>query len=149
MAKFDMLNDIQVVDLGTLTLSGTTPAASAYVDMRGFESATFIVRNNTITDAGTASGFTATLQESADTTAAAAATVATADAVNAANTVTVTDDDADDAVAGVMGYIGDERYAGVSVVGTSGTNADVTVIAILGHAHLAPTTTIGTKVART
>lgn len=149
MAKFDMLNNVQVVDLGTLTLSGATPAVSAYVDMRGFESATFVVRNNTVTDAGDAGGFTATLQESADTAAASAGTVATGDAVNAANTVTVTLDTADDQLAGVLGYIGEDRYAGISITGTTGTDADVTVIAILGNPHSAPTTTIGTKVART
>lgn len=149
MASIDQLNEIQVVDLGTLTLSGTTPAVSAYVDTRGFESCTILIRNNTVTDAGTASGFTATLQETDATTAVSAASVAAADAVNAAVTVAVTSDSADDSMAGVLGYVGGKRYAGISVTGTSGTDADVSVIAVLGRPAIAPTTTIGTKVART
>lgn len=149
MAKFDTLNDMQVVHLGNLALSGTTPAASAYVDLQGFESCTIMVVNNTVTDAGTTAGFTVTLQESDDTTAAGAATVATADAVNAANTVTVTSDSADDAMGGAMGYIGGKRYVGVSATGTTLTNADVSIVAVVGKAGIAPPTLIGTKVART
>ena len=149
MAKYDALSDIQVVDLGTLALSGTTPAVSAYVDMTGFQACTVIVRNNTVTDAGTASGFTATLQESAATTASTAATVAAADAVNGVRTVVVTSDSADDSLAGVMGYVGSARYVGVSVTGTSGTDAGCTVLAILSRPASAKTTTVGTKVART
>lgn len=149
MAKFDTLNGLQTVHLGNLTLSGTTPATSAYVDLQGFEGCTILVIANTVTDAGTTSGFTVTLQESADTTAAAAGTVATADAVNAANTVTVTSDSADNTVAGAMGYIGSERYVGVSAVGTTGTDADVSIVAVLGVASIQPPTLIGTSVART
>ena len=145
----DFINNIQTVHLGALTLSGTTPAVSAYVDVKGFQGATIVVAPASITDAGTAAGFTATLQESADTTAAAAATVATDECVNAVNTVTVTSDDADDSIAGALGYLGSERYVGVSVVGTSGTDASVNVYAIMGKPHVAPTTFVGTAVART
>jgi hypothetical protein len=145
----DMLHNKQVVDLGTLTLSGTTPATSAYVDLKGYDACTIIVRNNTITDAGTAAGFTVTLQESADTTGAGAGTVATTDTPNGTNTVTVTSDTADDSVAGGMGYIGDDRYVGVSAVGTTGTDADITILAVLNKPHKAKTTLVGTKVART
>lgn len=146
---FDGLNQKQVVHLGNLALSGTTPAASAYVDTRGFSKVTIIVINNTITDAGTASGFTVTLQESADTTAAAAASVVAADAVNDTLTLTETADANDDDVLGSFGYIGDARYVGVSAVGTTGTNADISVIAVLESAHTQPPTLIGTAVART
>lgn len=149
MAAFDQLSETQVVDLGTLALSGTTPAVSAYVDTRGFHACTIIVRNNTVTDAGTAAGFTATLQETDATTAASAASVAAADAVNGAVTIAVTSDDADDSTAGAFGYVGGKRYAGVSVTGTSGTNADVTILAVLTRPAIGPATTVGTKVART
>lgn len=145
----DIFSNQQIVHLGNLSLSGTTPAASAYVDLKGFNAATIYLVSNTITDAGTTAGFTATLQESADTTAAAAATVATAATVGGANTITVTSDDADNTVAGGIGYIGSERYVGLSVVGTTGTAADVSVIAVLGKPAVAPTTTVGTAVART
>jgi hypothetical protein len=145
----DILNNEQVVHLGNLTLSGTTPATSDYVDVRGFNACTIVGVANTITDAGTASGFTLTLQESADTTAAAASTVATTDAVGATVTLTETDDSADDSVIGGLGYLGAERYVGISAVGTTGTAADISVYAILGKPSIAPTTFVGTSVART
>lgn len=145
----DMLSNKQVVHLGNLSLSGTTPATSAYVDLRGFDACTIVVVNNTITDAGTASGFTVTLQESADTTGAGAGSVAAGDTVDGSNTVTVTSDTADNAAAGGMGYRGGNRYVGVSAVGTTGTNADISILAVLNKPHRAPTTFVGTAVART
>ena len=114
-----------------------------------FGACTIAVVANTVTDAGTASGFTVTLQESADTTAAAAGTVATTDTIGAANTVTVTSDTADNTNAGGMGYIGENRYVGISVTGTTGSDADISIIALLGKPSKAATTFIGTSVART
>jgi|DEB0MinimDraft_12_1074336.scaffolds.fasta_scaffold13067_2 hypothetical protein len=145
----DNLSNCQAVHLGNVTVSGTTPATSAYVDLRGFGACTIAVVANTVTDAGTASGFTVTLQESADTTAAAAGTVATTDTIGAANTVTVTSDTADNTNAGGMGYIGENRYVGISVTGTTGSDADISIIALLGKPSKAATTFIGTSVART
>ena len=145
----DMLNNKQVVHLGTLTLSGTTPAASDWVDVRGFDAATLIMVNRTVTDAGTASGFTATLQEGDDSTAAGASAVAAAQGVNGAVTITETVDANDNNVSGAVGYLGGKRYARLNVVGTTGTNASVDVIAVLNKPHRAPTTFVGTSVAAT
>lgn len=145
----DMVNNTQVVHLGNVTVSGTTPATSDYVDMRGFDACTIVVVNNTVTDAGTASGYTVTLQESADTAGASAATVSTSEEVNATVTLTETTDSNDDIVLGKFGYLGDARYAGITVTGTTGSDADISVYAILGKPHLAPTTFVGTSVART
>lgn len=149
MAKFDGKSDTQVVDLGTLALSGTTPAVSAWVDTRGYQACTIIVRNNTVTDAGTTAGFTATLQDSDLTTAASAASVAASGSPDGIVTVTVTSDSADDSTAGVMGYVGNKRYVGVSVVGTTGTDAGVTILAVLTRPASAKVTSVGAKVART
>lgn len=145
----DILSNQQVVHLGNVTVSGTTPATSAYVDLRGFGACTIVVVANTVTDAGTAAGFTVTLQESADTTGAGAGTVATTDTVDGSNTVTVTSDSADNTNAGGMGYVGNERYVGISVTGTTGSDADISILAILGKPSKAATTFIGTSVART
>lgn len=145
----DMLNNKQVQHLGNLALSGTTPATSDYADLRGFDACTIMVINNTITDAGTASGFTVTLQESDDTAAASAATVATADEVDGNVTLTETVDTNDNTVLGGFGYKGSKRYVGVSAVGTTLTDADISVIAILNKPHRAATTFVGTAVART
>lgn len=145
----DMISNKQVVHLGNLALSGTTPAASAWVDVKGFDAATIVLVNNTITDAGTADGFTATMQESDTTAAADATTVATGDTVGGANTIQVTADAADDSIGGGIGYKGGSRYVRLNVVGTTGTNADVSVVAILNKPHRAATTFAGTKVAAT
>lgn len=145
----DMLRNKQVVHLGNLSLSGTTPAASAWVDVRGFDACTLVLVNNTITDAGTADGFTATVQHSDTTAAADAAAIVAADSVNGSIDIDVTSDTADDSVAGGIGYRGNKRYVRMNVVGTTGTNADVSVLAVLNKPHRAATTFVGTKVAAT
>ena len=145
----DNLSNCQAVHLGNVAVSGTTPAASAYVDLQGFGACTIMVVANTVTDAGTASGFTVTLQESADTTAAGAGAVAASDTVDGATTVTVTSDSAGDTNAGGMGYVGGGRYVGITVTGTTGSDADLSIIALLGKPTKAATTFIGTSVART
>jgi hypothetical protein len=145
----DMLNNKQVVHLGNVAVSGTSPATSAYVDLRGFDACTIMVVANTITDAGTASGFTVTLQESEDTAGASASTVAAADEVDGNVTLTETADDADNTVIGGFGYKGNKRYAGITVTGTTGSDADLSVIAVLNKPHRAPTDFVGTAVART
>ena len=145
----DMISNKQAVHLGNVAVSGATPATSAYVDLKGFDACTIVIINNTVTDAGTAAGFTVTLQESADTTGAGASTVAAASTPDGTTTVTVTSNSADDAIAGAMGYIGNNRYVGITVTGTTGSNADISVIAILNKPHRSPTALIGTAVART
>lgn len=145
----DMLNNKQVVHLGNLTLSGTTPAASAWVDVQDFDACTIMVVNNTITDAGTASGFTCTVQESDTTAAADAAAIVADDSVDGNIAITVTADDADNTVAGGVGYKGSSRYVRVNAVGTTGTDADVSVVAVLNKPHRAATTFVGTSVAAT
>mgnify|MGYP001546347460 CR=1 FL=1 len=145
----DMLRNKQVVHLGNLTLSGSTPAASAWVDMRGFDACTIVMINNTITDAGDADGFTATAQHSDTTAAADAAAIVADDSVDGSVAIQVTADDADDAIAGGIGYKGNSRYLRLNAVGTTGTNADVSVVAVLNKPHRAATTFIGTSVAAT
>lgn len=145
----DSISNMSTVDMTTDTLSGTTPNASAWLDTRGFDAAAIEVMTGAVTDAGTASGFTATLQHS-DTIAAADATdCVAAEAVNGTLTVTVTSDDDDNIVAGVLGYLGNKRYIRVNYVGTTGTNAVVRTIGRLSKPHRAPTTYVGTSVAAT
>lgn len=143
----DGISNVQYVNMGSLTLSGTTPGLSGYLDTLGFSEASIVLVNGTITDAGTASGFTATLQESSDTAGASAATAT--ELVNGVGTITVTADGDDDVIAGAVGYSGSERYIGLTITGTTGTDAVVTVIGVLGRPNNAPATTVGTVVART
>lgn len=149
MSQRDNLSCTQMVLLGTVTLSGTTPAASAWVDTRGFDSASLIVKTNTVTDAGTAAGFSFELQES-DTTAASAATaVADAEILGAESDLTVTSDGDDNVLVGAVGYLGNARYVRLNGTGTTLTDATVDVYAMLQHAHREETTFVGTSVAAT
>ena len=145
----DAISNHTVVNLGELALSGTTPGVSDYVDTRGYDSVSIVLLTGTVTDAGTVDGFTAVLEESADTTGAAASAVVAADTVNLVNTIQVTADTDDNVNAGGMGYNGTERYVGATVTGTAGTDANVTVLAILHRPHRAPADFVGTSVART
>ena len=145
----DMLSNKQVVLLGTITLSGTTPGASSWVDTREYDACTIVLVTQTVTDAGDAAGFTFTAQHSDLTTAASAAAIASTDSVNGTIALSVTADADDDKVIGGIGYKGNKRYVRLNGVGTTGTNAVVKVMAILNKPHRAATTFVGTAVAAT
>ena len=131
---FDMKSDLQLVRMGGATLSGTTPANTSLIDMQGFNALTVALTTGTVTDAGTASGFTLKLQHS-DTTAAGDFVDCTSDEVIGEN-LTVTSDDDDDSVIGTIGYRGNKRYVRAVVTGTTGTNAVVVVMGIKERAAL-------------
>jgi len=145
----DLISNMQSVDLSTDTLSGVTPNASAWLDTRGFSAAAIEVMTGAITDAGTAAGFTATMQHSDTTADADAEDVTAAETTDGTIAVTVTADDDDNIIAGVLGYNGSKRYIRVNYVGTTGTNAIVRTVGRLGKPHTAPTTYVGTSVAAT
>lgn len=147
MANRDGKNSIQVVHLGNVTLSGTSTVASDWVDTQGYDSVTFVPVVNTVTDAGTASGFSAVIQEG-DTSADAGATTAT-ELVGAVADWTVTADGDDDVIKGVVGYVGNSRYARVAFTGTTASAADVSVVAILGNPSRTADADVGTSVAAT
>lgn len=149
MPQRDGKNEIQAMHLGNLALSGTTPAASAWVDTRDFDKVTLVVVANTVTDAGTADGISFEVQES-DTTAAADATaVADLELVGSESDLTITSDAADNSISGGIGYVGSQRYVRINATGTTGTNADVSIIAINGDASYEPQTFVGTSTAAT
>lgn len=146
----DLQSNIQMVFLGTVTVSGTTPAASSLVDMKGFNSCVLVAKTNTVTDAGTAEGFTLTAQLSDETGAGTFVDAVAADVTDLQTvSVTVTADTDDNKVAGKVGIRAGKRYARFNAVGTSGSNATVDVYAILGDADARPTTFIGTSVSAT
>jgi hypothetical protein len=145
----DMLSNKQVVLIGTVTLSGVTPGATSWVDTRGFDACTLVMATDTVTDAGTASGFTFTAQHSDLTTAVSAADIVAADSVNGTIALSVTADGDDDEIIGGIGYKGSNRYVRMNGVGTTGTDATVKVYAILNKPHRAATTFVGTAVAAT
>lgn len=145
----DMISNKQVVLLGTVTLSGTTPGATSWVDTRGFDACTLVLATDTVTDAGTASGFTFTAQHSDTTAAADAAAIVAADSVDGTIALSVTADADDNKLIGGIGYKGSKRYVRMNGVGTTLTDATVKVYAILNVPHRAKTTFVGSNVAAT
>lgn len=149
MAQRDGKSELQLVHLGNLALSGDTPEASAWVDAREFDKLTLVVVSNTITDAGDASGIVFEVQES-DTTADADATaVGDDELLGSESDLTITADDADDAVVGGIGYVGNSRYVRIQATGSTGTDADVSILAVAGDSIYEPRTFVGEAVAAT
>jgi hypothetical protein len=145
----DLKSNIQIVHLGAITLSGTTPGASAWVDTRGFDSAAIVLHTNTVTDAGDTAGFTFTAQHSDTTAASGASALVAADTTDGTFALSVTSDTDDNKCIGAVGYRGAKRYLRLNGVGTTGTNASVTVYAIVSHDAQAPATFVGSSVAAT
>lgn len=127
MAKFDMRNNAEYGVALSDTLSSTAASAGDWMDMQGWDALTFSVSTGTVTDAGTASGFSFEVQESDTTDASDAEAVADADLIGTEAALTVTDDTADDAFIGTIGYRGGKRYVRIVATGTTGTDAAVTV----------------------
>jgi hypothetical protein len=122
----DMKNVLNIVRMGGATLSGVTPANTSLVDMQGYESLTVLLTTGTVTDAGTASGFTLKLQHS-DSTVAGTFVDCTANEVvpNAAGAITISvlNDTDDNLAIDTIGYRGNKRYVRAVVTGTTLTDA--------------------------
>lgn len=146
MALYDLKSDLTIAVGVNATLSGTTPAAGNIVDLQGYSACAFAFITGVVTDAGAAAGFTIKLQES-DTTAAADFTdVAAADHTG---TLAVTDDTDDVVPVGLIGYTGQKRYVRAVVTGTSGTNAVISGVAVLGKADYGPADDVAANIAAT
>lgn len=126
MASFDMRNNAEYGLALSATLSGTTKAEGNWIDMQGWEAVTFSVSTGTVTDAGTAAGFSFQVEEGDDTTDAGATAVADADLIGLESALTVTADTDDNKLVGSIGYRGSKRYVRMTAVGTTGTDAVVT-----------------------
>ena len=137
----DLANNLQVVKTSEITLSGTTAATSQKFDLSGFNAAAIVIATGTVTDAGTSAGFTVKLQESDNNSTWN--DVAVSDVAGDNVSAKVTSDSDDDKLVTSISYIGNKRYVRVSGVGSTGTNAKVYALAILGAPNYAPTTVIG------
>lgn len=141
---FDERNNAEYGVGLSVTLSGTTKAEGDWIDMQGWGSLTFTVSTGAVADAGTASGFSFQVEEGDDTTDAGATAVADADLIGAESDLTVTDDSSDNVFVGSIGYRGNKRYVRMTAVGTTGTDAAVTVHAIKRIGAVEATATIDT-----
>lgn len=148
----DMISNQTILRGAPQTLSGVTANNSALIDRRGYSSVTVYLATDAVTDAGTSAGFTMKLQHS-DTTVAGDFVDVPADGLVAglsgSTTVTVTLDTADNVIAGGVGYVAGKRYVRGVVTGTTGTDAIVNVLAVLGKPSQAPATIVGATTAAT
>ena len=150
MAMFDTVNSSSWVLLGKLTLSGTSTVTTSLVDLQGYNACDLAFINATVTDAGTAAGFTVKLQEADVTTGTSFTDVAAADAVNGTVTTTTTADTDDDKLTAVLGYVGGKRYLRASATGTTLSAAVVYVLARRSRSSVTrPNTIVGTATAAT
>jgi hypothetical protein len=133
---FDELNVSTMTHMGLVTLNGTNAVASSLVDLQGFNALEIAVVTGTITDAGTAAGFTVKMQHSDTTAAVDFADVPAADAINGTVSVTSTLDTDDDRIIGRMGYVGTKRYVRVVATGTTSSAGAVHPIARLSRSGL-------------
>lgn len=146
MALFDLEADITVAVAINATLSGTTASEGNIVDLQDYGGACFAFITGAVTDAGAAAGFTIKLQESDDTADANFSDVASADHTG---TLSVTSDSDDTVPIGKIGYTGIKRYVRAVATGTTGTDAVVSGIAILGKANYEPATDTAANIAAT
>ena len=150
MPQRDLKNNIQVVHLNEMTLSGVTPEATDWVDTRGFDSCTFVAVTGVVTDAGTAAGIVFEVQDSDLTTAASAVAVNDLELIGLESALSILADTDDTIISGTIGYKGDARYARLNATGSTLTDAIVIVIAILHNGDRMPSNEgVGTSVAAT
>lgn len=135
---FDMRSNTVIAKAIQATLSGTTPSKGNIVDLSGFQACTFLFMTGTVTDAGTASGFSFEIQESDTTADTGFAAVANEDLVGLEADLSVTADGDDGVPVGSIGYVGSKRYVRCVVTGTAATDAVINGIVALQRAAVNP-----------
>lgn len=143
----DLKPRTQLVDLGVVTLSGTTPAASAWVDLRGFDAVELICRINAITTIG--SGYTLSAQHGDSSVGASAVAIAAGESTDGVISLTSASAGSANTILGTISYKGSKRYLRINAVGTATTAMTVTIVAVLTRASQEPTVNVGTSVAAT
>lgn len=143
----DLISNNNMTSGAPQTLSGTTPNASAAIDMQGFAGLTVYLQTGTVTDAGDTAGFTMKLQHSDSTLGTSFVDVPADELIG--STVSVTLDTQDNLTIGGVGYVGKSRYVRAVMTGTTGTNAVANALFHRGKPRVAPVTAIGTTTATT
>ena len=149
MATKDLKNNITIATGINATLSGVTPAKGNIVNLDGYESATFALARGTVTDAGTASGIVFEVQESDSTADTGFTAVANADLLGLETSLSILVDSSDDQPVATIGYVGSKKYVRVVATGSTGTDAAVYGVWVLGHANLKPAGGVNANIAAT
>ena len=144
----DILSNMTLTRGAVQTLSGTTPNASAAIDVRGYDALSVYLQTGTVTDAGAAAGFSTKIQHS-DTLVGADFVDVPADEQSGTIAAVTVDATNNVNVPGGISYLGGRRYVRAVVTGTAGTNATVNALFALGKPHRAPVVAVGATVATT
>lgn len=128
--EYDLKNSVKSEAILHEDAAGAS-TVGAIIDTRGFESLTYIITSGTITT-GT---FTVVLEESDVITFGGEETVVDSELVLGTISFAASDDDDSQRV----GIVGKKRFQRLTLVGASTPVAEMSGIALLGHAQTRPT----------
>lgn len=131
----DMKNNVKVLNaLDIQTIATDTNTDGEIIDLRGFESCTFVFQTGTVTDGD----YTVVIQEGDEANLSDADAVADKDLLGTEADASFDADDDDNEVSKI-GYVGEKRYVRMRIVSTNtSSGAVVGAVAVLGHPHAAP-----------
>lgn len=129
--------DNQKVTKAFAYASRTASGNGEIIDVRGFDSLTFVIQLATVTTADSSNYFTLTLQHGDDSGLSDAATVTAALGLLGSNLV-INDATTQSDMIGMMGYAGGKRYVRLVATETGTASAAFSAVAVQGLPHIAP-----------
>jgi hypothetical protein len=134
----DMMNNIHPVPaIAPVVVTDNTAQVSAIIDLRDYDSCTFVIATGTLADADVTFAVTLDHGDASNLSDAAAVTAAT----GLVGTLALAGFTfADDGECRKVGYTGVKRYVRLTITPSGNTgNAPLTAIAVLGHPRIAAT----------
>lgn len=134
----DLMNNVHpVVAIAPVVVSDGTAQTSAAIDLKGFDSCTFVIALGTLADADAT--WSVTVSEGDTATVGAHTAVADVDLIGSEALAGFTF--AADGGCRKVGYKGGKRYVSISIddVTANSGSAPMAAIALLGHPRSAPT----------
>lgn len=132
----DLMNRIHPNGAKVITQTDNTAITSSIIDVRGYDSLTFLIAAGTLADADAT--FAVTMAESNDSGMSGSNAVAAADLIGTYALAGFQFDD--DGEARKIGYKGSKRYVQLTVTPSNNTgSAPVAIIPVLGHPANGPT----------
>lgn len=130
----DLYSNLKVIAATVAAPTDNTAVASPIVDTRDYQSVLFVVMTGTLADADAT--FAAAMAESDDSGMSGSNAVADEDMIGLEADVTL--DFSDDNFEGKIGYIGNKRYAQLTVTPAANASAAPITILALGVPHRLP-----------
>lgn len=133
----DMMNNIHPVPaIAPVVATDNTALVSAIIDLRDYDSCTFVIQTGTLADADAT--FAVTMEHGNASNLSDTAAVTAGDLVGTLALAGFTF--ADDGECRKIGYVGSRRYVRLTITPTGNTgNAPIAAVAYLGHPRIAAT----------